>query len=59
MSSLHMLMNFNNGRGLGHMARTLQIAASLSKAPGDRWIPARTDHLFSLNFRITREAAIN
>lgn len=46
MSSLHVLMNFSNCRGLGHTARTLQIAASLSKALGDRSIPARVDHLF-------------
>ncbi len=54
MSSLHMLMNFNNCRGLGHTARTLQIAASLSKALKDRSIPAQTDHLFSLNSCITK-----
>jgi hypothetical protein len=59
MSSLHMLMNFNTCRGLGHTARTLQIAASLSKALGDRLIPARIDHLFPLNFCMTRGAAIN
>lgn len=60
MSSQHvLLMNSNNSRGLGHTAHTLQIAASLSKALGDRLIPARIDYLFSLNFRITRGRAIN
>jgi predicted glycosyltransferase len=43
MSSLHILMDANNSRGVEYTARKLHFAASLSKALDDCSIPVLTD----------------